>query len=867
MALRFVRRTICVGALAPLLLGQPPRAEQLMTRALHLADLYNWADAAPVFTEAEQLFTAAGDQRNAFYAKLGRIRSNIEREEQTLPAVSAELEDALDDNPLLQKDKQLRMFCLIVKGDIDAETNAGMMRRDWEQVQALAKELADTKWQYRALAQLGAAAFYDADLETARKDAATALAAATSAADRGAQIRFLTMLGSALVQTKMFEQAITYLEKAVTIASGIPDAGYQFTAQEQRIEALVGLKQIEAAQQLADEALTRAREGRRSAHEATIRVLRADIDEARDDRRAALAELDQAIALGEAAGLTRLLAEMYARRANIERGNGDLVQAQHFAELAAASTQASGDVWAVPQRLHILAEIRVAQGQFAEANSVYDRAEAFIDSLIGRASTALEKTAFVTASSQIYSQHFSLVADHFNDPGKAYAVIEQVRGRVSADLLAAGSTSTPNARDTEREISRLQLKLMAARSNAEVRSLRDQIFTAEEARSLSPGVSVLKSQLPTTVPIDKVEQILAPSTVLLEYVMAEPKSYCLIVSSNGARIASLTGELQIESHISAYVNAVKAKLPAISEARRLYDDLIRPIGEAGHAQTLFIVRDGQLYSVPFDALKDPAGRFVLDTQTIIYSPSATAFYLLTHEKRQRGGASALLGVGAIPYSTSQMNRSGVSRGADRGKFADLPSSGDEVAIARDAFPQRGTKLLLGTSATETAFKAADLADYRIIHLAVHGFADTALPERAALVFLSDPAAGDDGYLQAPEVAQLHFKADVVVLSACDTAVGPLQGQEGVANLSKAFLLAGAHSVISTLWQVDDTSSLFLMKRFYAHLLEKQSVALALTAAKRDMLRTFGQKAVPYEWAAFTIEGADAQVVIPTRSTK
>ena len=93
------------------------------------------------------------------------------------------------------------------------------------------------------------------------------------------------------------------------------------------------------------------------------------------------------------------------------------------------------------------------------------------------------------------------------------------------------------------------------------------------------------------------------------------------------------------------------------------------------------------------------------------------------------------------------------------------------------------------------------------------------------------------------------------------AVGPLQGQEGIANLSKAFLLAGAKTVVSTLWQIDDSSSLFLMKRFYAHLLEGRSSAAALTLAKRDMLRTFGRKALPYQWAAFTIEGAATRPVV------
>ena len=157
---------------------------------------------APAFAEAEHLFVDAGDQRNALYAKLGRIRSNIDRDQQTLPAVAAQLAEELEDDPLLQNDKELRMFCFIVKGDIDTETNTGAMKQDWEQVQTLAQELGNTKWQYRALAQLGIAAFYDADLETARKDVGAALAAATKAGDVGAQIRILTILANGLMRVQ-----------------------------------------------------------------------------------------------------------------------------------------------------------------------------------------------------------------------------------------------------------------------------------------------------------------------------------------------------------------------------------------------------------------------------------------------------------------------------------------------------------------------------------------------------------------------------------------------------------------------------------------------------------------------------------------
>ena len=145
---RFLRRTALLIACSSCAAAQEPPAKELLARALHLADLYNWADAAPVFTEAEKLFARAGDQRNTLYAGLGRIPSNIEREQQALPMVSAQLAEELEDDPLLQNDKELRMFCLIVKGDIDTETNTGAMRQDWEQVQILARDLGDTKWQY-----------------------------------------------------------------------------------------------------------------------------------------------------------------------------------------------------------------------------------------------------------------------------------------------------------------------------------------------------------------------------------------------------------------------------------------------------------------------------------------------------------------------------------------------------------------------------------------------------------------------------------------------------------------------------------------------------------------------------------------------
>ena len=546
-----IQRIVLLASSSMCLQAQSNEPTVLLQRALHLADLYNWADADQLFAQAEKSFLATGDKRNAHDARLGGIRANIERQQRTLPMVSTELSEELDTNPLLPTDKELRMFCLIVKGDIDTETNTGAMRRDWDEVHALARDTGNIKWQYRALAMLGVAAFYDGDLETARKNVGASLAAAMNAGDAGAQIRFLTMLGSGLLEAKMHEQALPYLEHALTLASATPNAGYQFATQGARIRALLGVGQIDSAQKLADEVLLQAQQTRRIAHEATVLGILASIARARNDNHTALSTLERAITMAESAGLLRLLARMQAEVADIYREAGDLAKAEHFAELAAASTQESGDIWVVPARLHMLAELQLALGKHAEADRVYDRAEAFVDSMVGNVSSVLEKTALIKASSAIYSKHFALIAEHFNDHSKAYSVVEEVRGRISTDLLMAGSVTSPEARKTERAVSRLRLKLMAAQSTDEVRRLRDEIFLVEQSRWVTPGVSILKTRARETIGIGSIQRGLAPSTVILEYVVANPSSYCLVISRDLVRIVRLEGKSRIDELVAA----------------------------------------------------------------------------------------------------------------------------------------------------------------------------------------------------------------------------------------------------------------------------------------------------------------------------
>ena len=221
-------------------------------------------------------------------------------------------------------------------------------------------------------------------------------------------------------------------------------------------------------------------------------------------------------------------------------------------------------------------------------------------------------------------------------------------------------------------------------------------------------------------------------------------------------------------------------------------------------------------------------------------------------------------VGGVVYSDTSLaaaSRSPSSSGSDEADvfgpdavaFSNLPGSKQEVTSVAGIVPGP-VKLLLDTAATEANFKALSLADYRVIHLAVHGIASPQFPDRAALVLGTSVGSGEDGLLQAREIRDLSLRADLVTLSACETGGGKLLGEEGIASLEGAFLLAGARSVIASLWTADDTYTIALMKRFYQHLTNGSDEGSALRQAKLDLLKEFGDQSLPIYWAGFTLVG-------------
>jgi CHAT domain-containing protein len=825
-------------------------AQAALRRALYLADLYNWHSSRPYFVKAHRLFQAVGDKSNALYARLGAIRAGAYPA--PIDEQSYKLSQELAANPILQSDKRIRMFCLIVKGDFDGEVDVPAMRRDWTEVVGLAKDLGSTKWQYRAQGQLGFADFYEGDLAAAQRKVGTALIEATSAHDVGAQVFYLTAAANGFLWQQMNDQAMSYAEQAIDVANQNADIGYPLLAQHAKLLAMIQAGRIKGAQVELNTLIERATRENDPYQLADLYSTASLVARAQKNIPKAISSLDAALHYAQT-GYGTPTSQIQSELSALYRLSGNLEKAEEFARGAAQAAQATGNIPRIPPALDALAQVHIDKREYADADRIYDRAANIQDTMIGDADSTLGKTALIKAASDLYAKHFALVAEHIGDTEKAFAIIEQVRGRVMTDLLVAGASSSPESKEIEKQIARLRLRLMAARSDRKIKALRNQIFFAEQNSLIAPEISILRSSIHRVITLKQVEGSLSGSEAILEYVVNDPASYCLVITHDSAKIVKLPGTQMISGLVSAYLPEVKAKHSAHLEARHLYDALLGQIPEVVSKKQLVVIPDGQLHLIPFDALIDQQGQFLLLSRTIVYSPSATSFFLLRTASKRKPAGLTILAVGGVPYDGSDLKAAAVTRGYNDAGLPNLPGSREEALSAAAAFPIISRTLLLGTDATESRFKSS--IDRDILHLAVHAIANETHPDRAALVLLSDPTHDEDGFLEASEIVQLRLHAELVVLSACNTAVGPLEGQEGIATLSRAFLLAGAHTVISTLWSVEDESTLYLMRVFYAELDRRKGAANALATAKRDMVQKFGNNALPFYWAGFIVEGA------------
>lgn len=862
----------------PIVLSPTDRdGHALLVEANHLYWLSNSAKAGPLYSEAEELFRTSGDRRNELYAEVGRIRCYAET--QSFVNISNYFARQLA-SPLVKNDRHLRLWILAAKGMTDIETDPAEAKKDWEEAQRLALALGEKQWAARAKGELGLIAFLDGDGTKAGRLVGGALLSAMASGDIGAQIRYLELIGNGFNELQRWEEALLFFNRAIRLATKTRDAGFPFMAYEGKGEVLMALHREGEARVALEHALDEAKVESRYGHQTQCLILLGRLEVQNGNLSEAIRDLEQAGMAGQRLSFYRMVADAMFEVAEVYRQEGELKKAEKRLSEGLDASQRVGDRYYVPRNLTALAELKAQEGDARGAEALYERAEDVIDGLVIDMPGAYSRSSLIGALSDTYLRHFELAA-RANNPSKAFEILERARGRTVADFLRArpiGKTADPpGSAAMADQISALQLQLMRSESPDESRELLENL---EEAEVRLAYLKEQSDQQRNRVLFGRpaglvaVQQILKADELLLEYVLDEPKSFCVAVSRTEIRLIPLpAGRRQIEDLTGRYISQIEAQQAGDKAAAELYQLLLAPFASQLVNKRLIIVPDGKLHLLPFDSLRDPEGRYVLASSVIVRSPSATVLEVVRTKLRTHPPGRTLLAVGAVPYQTGPRavaelagspNLVGrVVRGLSEMAgvhLENLPESEDEVeGVARELGGENSI-VLTGDAATESRFKSEPLDEFKVLHLAVHAIPSIHYPERAALVLGRDTSSGQDGLLQQRDIAGLSLNADLVTLSACDTAVGKLEGEEGITSLASAFLAAGSKAVVATLWSVDDDSTAELMKRFYHHLAEGEDKASALRQAKMDFINEHGGNVVPFYWAGFVMVGDGASAI-------
>jgi len=306
--------------------------------------------------------------------------------------------------------------------------------------------------------------------------------------------------------------------------------------------------------------------------------------------------------------------------------------------------------------------------------------------------------------------------------------------------------------------------------------------------------------------------------------------------------------------------------------RELYGLLIRPIRRylpTGDDQLLTIVPHGPLFRVSFAALQDSEGKYLIERYRLHYTPAIGVLQFTARARTAAPRQALLIGdPGALKADTGEA-------------MPALPWARKEVAEIAATLPEGAAHTLVDDQASEASVRAK-LEGVDLIHFATHGViqqqrsltsylalrGDSDTTARFGSAAPSHIDASNDGRLTAEEVYKLQLQAKLVVLSACSTALGPMTG-DGVIGFTRAFLYAGASSVIATEWDVPDEAGYELMRRFYRHRTAVPGAeSLALRAAQVGVIRALrkgtlkvttpsGEVALPEHplfWAGFVLVG-------------
>jgi CHAT domain-containing protein len=506
-----------------------------------------------------------------------------------------------------------------------------------------------------------------------------------------------------------------------------------------------------------------------------------------------------------------------------------------------------------------------------DAVEAYKRGVQVIESVRSRLREDRFRAGYIEDKYHVYTALVGLQLK-LDEPRGAFIYSEKLRAYSYLDLLDRGRPPIPDAaqRQTESELlARVrQLEKALEEENAQpspyqrreaVRVLSSELLDAErdyqsfigDLQQTQPRYASARSlSIPSP---EEIQSLLPEDTALIEYVVAPDSVAAFVVTTHSLRAKRLPLETQdLHSKVELFRDLVARReedgwrKPAAS----LYAALIAPLKQAGwllDIDRLYLVPHGMLHYIPFAALPHPSengARYLAENYVLHYLPAATAL--------------------AYPNERSKPTKGLLAMAPN---CARLHHAREEARAVRDLFSE-GSLALVGDGATESAFKHL-AGQYAMVHLATHGVFNKLNPLLSGVELESDER--EDGRLEVHEILGLRLRGDLVTLSACDTALGTgyfaeVPAGDDFVGLNRAFLFAGSRSVLATLWEVDDASTLKLMGRFYQRL-QQVDPASALAEAQRDRIRDGGQEAHPFHWAPFVLTGGFSTKRLLTRKNE
>jgi CHAT domain-containing protein len=396
------------------------------------------------------------------------------------------------------------------------------------------------------------------------------------------------------------------------------------------------------------------------------------------------------------------------------------------------------------------------------------------------------------------------------------------------------------------------------------------------------------------------QSVLDADTVLLEFALGEERSWLWAVTPHSLKDVELPPRREIERAArslyegltarqrqqgesrAAYATRVSAADAALEEqvrsvSRMLLAGLDRELSTEWRSKRLVIAAAGVLEYLPFAVLRGPDQTRLAGRHEIVTIPSASVLATLRRETEQRGRAARPLAIladpvfaaddprlAARPAPASPPTRDDAFSRAEgvidglyaRNDLSRLPFSREEANAIASLAGASATLKVTDFQASRALALSGALSGHRIVHLATHGVVNSDRPSLSALILslVDERGARQNGYLRLHDIYNMRLDADLVVLSACQTALGKEIRGEGLVGLTRAFIYAGAPRVVASLWQVNDLATAELMKKFYRGMLQQRlRPAAALRAAQLEMSKDARWQA-PYYWAGFVLQG-------------